>query len=59
MGRLLESAFQKEVIDEIKAAEARKAKLARRNQDSPGIIVKGADNLMIKLARLMGLQSMF
>lgn len=40
-----------EVIDEIKAAEARKAKLARRNQDSPGIIVKGADNLMIKLAK--------
>ena len=40
-----------EVIDEIKAAEARKARLARRNQDSPGIIVKGADNLMIKLAK--------
>lgn len=40
-----------EVIDEIKAAEARKAKLQRRNQDSPGIIVKGADNLMIKLAK--------
>ena len=40
-----------EVIDEIKAAEAKKAKLQRRNQDSPGIIVKGADNLMIKLAK--------
>ena len=40
-----------EVIDEIKAAEARKAKLQRRSQDSPGIIVKGADNLMIKLAK--------
>lgn len=40
-----------EVIDEFKAAEARKAKLQRRNQDSPGIIVKGADNLMIKLAK--------
>ena len=40
-----------EVIDELKAAEARKAKLQRRNQDSPGIIVKGADNLMIKLAK--------
>ena len=40
-----------EVIDEIKAAEARKAKIQRRNQDSPGIIVKGADNLMIKLAK--------
>ena len=40
-----------EVIDEIKAAEARKTKLLRRNQDSPGIIVKGADNLMIKLAK--------
>ena len=40
-----------EVIDEIKAAEARKIKQQRRNQDSPGIIVKGADNLMIKLAK--------
>ena len=40
-----------EVIDEIKAAEARKAKLQRRSQDSPGIILKGADNLMIKLAK--------
>lgn len=40
-----------EVIDEIKAAEARKAKYARRHFDSPGIIVKGADNLMIKLAK--------
>jgi len=42
-----------EIIDEIKAAEARKAKLEkqRRKQDSPGIVVKGADNLMIKLAK--------
>ena len=40
-----------EFIDEIKAAEARKIKQQRRNQDSPGIIVKGADNLMIKLAK--------
>lgn len=40
-----------EVIDEIKAAEARKARLQKRNADSPGIIVKGTDNLMIKLAK--------
>ena len=47
----MEVKTNEEVIDEIKAAEARKAKLHRRNQDSPGIIVKGADNLMIKLAK--------
>ena len=40
-----------EIIDEIKAAETRKAKQMKRNADNPGIIVKGADNLMIKLAR--------
>ena len=40
-----------DLIDEIKAAEARKAKIERRRADSPGIIVKGADNLMIKLAK--------
>lgn len=41
------------IIDEIKAAEARKAKQNRqeKNRDNPGIIVKGADNLMIKLAK--------
>ncbi len=40
-----------EIIDEIKAAETRKAKQQKRNADNPGIIVKGADNLMIKLSK--------
>ncbi len=40
-----------EVMDEIKAAEARKARQQKRSVDSPGIIVKGTDNLMIKLAK--------
>lgn len=39
------------IIDELRAAEARKAKLERRSKDSPGIVVEGADNLMIKLAK--------
>ena len=46
-----ESRTNEDVIDEIKAAEARKAKQLKTNADSPGIIVKGADNLMIKLAK--------
>ena len=46
-----ESRTNEDVIDEIKAAEARKAKQLKKNADSPGIIVKGADNLMIKLAK--------
>lgn len=40
-----------EVISEIRAAETRNKKMHLRNQDNPGIIVKGADNLMIKLAK--------
>jgi GTP pyrophosphokinase len=32
-------------------AEAKRQKLLNRKKDSPGVIVKGADNLMIKLAR--------
>ena len=40
-----------EVMDEIKEAEARKARQQKHQMDSPGIIVKGADNLMIKLAK--------
>ncbi len=40
-----------EIIEEIKAQEAKKAKLERKRKDNPGIIVKGADNLMIKLAK--------
>lgn len=40
-----------EVMDEIKEAETRKARQQKHQMDSPGIIVKGADNLMIKLAK--------
>ena len=44
-----------ETMEEIKAAEARKAKAEKqkriKDKDRPGIIVKGADNLMIKLAK--------
>ena len=40
-----------DIIDEIKAAEAKRAKLEKRKADTPGIKVKGADNLMIKLAK--------
>ena len=40
-----------EIIDEIKAAETRKAKQMKRNAENPGIIVKGIDNLMIKLSK--------
>jgi len=44
-----------EIMEEIKAAEARKAKAEKqkriKDKDRPGIIVKGADNLMIKLAK--------
>ncbi len=41
------------IMAEIKAAETRKARQEKlsRSMDNPGIIVKGADNLMIKLAR--------
>ena len=44
-----------EVMEDIKAAEAKRQRqekqLVRRGQDTPGIIVKGADNLMIRVAR--------
>ncbi|MCI8609109.1 MAG: bifunctional (p)ppGpp synthetase/guanosine-3',5'-bis(diphosphate) 3'-pyrophosphohydrolase [Firmicutes bacterium] len=43
-----------EVMEDIKAAELRKQrqqKQQRRDNDAPGIIVKGADNLMIRVAR--------
>ncbi len=39
------------VLEDIKAAEAKRQKLENRKKDSPGVIVKGTDNLMIKLAR--------
>lgn len=40
-----------DIIEDIKKAEARKEKFEKRKKDSPGIIVKGADNLMIKLSK--------
>ena len=40
-----------EIIEELKAQETRKAKLERKKKDNPGVIVKGYDNLMIKLSR--------
>ena len=40
-----------EIIEEIKAQEARKNRQSKKNKDNPGIVVKGADNLMIKLAK--------
>lgn len=40
-----------ELIEEIKAKEARKAKQDKKRKDNPGVIVKGYDNLMIKLSR--------
>ncbi|MBO5994108.1 MAG: bifunctional (p)ppGpp synthetase/guanosine-3',5'-bis(diphosphate) 3'-pyrophosphohydrolase [Firmicutes bacterium] len=41
-----------EIIEEIRAQEAKRAKSERkRGKDNPGIVVKGADNLMIKLAK--------
>ena len=39
------------VMADIKEKEARRQKNERRQKDSPGVIVKGADNLMIKLAK--------
>ena len=41
-----------EIIEEIKAQEAKRARSEKkRSKDNPGIIVEGADNLMIKPAR--------
>ena len=39
------------VLADIKEKEARRQKNERRQKDGPGVIVKGADNLMIKLAK--------
>ena len=39
------------VLEDIKAAEEKKQKKTDKNKDNPGVIVKGADNLMIKLAK--------
>lgn len=51
--QLTESKSMEETIDEIKAAEERKQKQLkqRKSNDTPGIIVKGADNLMIRVSR--------
>ena len=42
-----------EIIEEIRAQEAKRAKTEKkkRAKDNPGIVVEGADNLMIKLAK--------
>ncbi|MEE0796355.1 MAG: bifunctional (p)ppGpp synthetase/guanosine-3',5'-bis(diphosphate) 3'-pyrophosphohydrolase [Anaerovoracaceae bacterium] len=39
------------VLEDIKTAEEKKQKRTGRDKDDPGVIVKGADNLMIKLAK--------
>ena len=40
-----------EIIEELKVQEAKKAKASKKTKDNPGIVVEGADNLMIKLAK--------
>ena len=40
-----------EIIEEIKAQEAKRSRSEKKHKDNPGIVVKGADNLMIKLAK--------
>lgn len=47
----IENKTDESIIDDIKTQEARRQKAERRQKDSPGVIVKGADNLMIKLAK--------
>lgn len=39
------------LIEDINAAEARRQKNQKHHKESPGVMVKGTDNLMIKLAR--------
>ena len=39
-----------EIIEELKVQEAKKTR-AKKSKDNPGIVVEGADNLMIKLAK--------
>jgi GTP pyrophosphokinase len=46
-----ENKTDENIINDLKMAEAKRQKLLNRKKDSPGVIVKGADNLMIKLAR--------
>lgn len=40
-----------EILEELKAKETKKQKQLKKQNDNPGIIVKGVDNLMIKLAK--------
>ena len=40
-----------EIIEELKAQEAKKTRTQKKSKDNPGIVVEGADNLMIKLAK--------
>lgn len=46
-----ENKSDESIIADIKAAETRRQKADFRRKESPGVIVKGTDNLMIKLAR--------
>ncbi len=48
----VENKSDETIMADIKAAEAKRQKAEhRRQKESPGVIVKGTDNLMIKLAR--------
>ncbi len=47
----LEQQKDEERIRAIKAEEAKREKQDRERRDNPGIIVKGADNLMIRISR--------
>ena len=40
-----------ELLEEIKFKEAKRQRILERKKDNPGIIVKGYDNLMIKIAK--------
>ncbi len=40
-----------EIIEELKVQEAKKTRAQKKSKDNPGIVVEGADNLMIKLAK--------
>ena len=47
----VENKSDEDIIEDIRTAEMRKQKQARKEKDTPGIIVKGADNLMIRVAK--------
>ena len=46
-----ETKSDESILENIKTQEARRQKSGLRQKESPGVIVKGADNLMIKLAK--------